>query len=161
MIVNGGCCDWDDVNWVHHVQAVFAPQVTGGWARRLKNRAQRRVDLTAERRIVPRAKLAITDTERMKCDIVERLGFPAARAQAVYLGIDSTLFRPPTADERDAARARVSAGVSGSARKRPLVAFVGALGDTRKGFDTLFDVLGDALRATGLGCGPGGGGDGR
>ena len=27
VIVNGGCCDWDDINWVHHVQAVFAPQV--------------------------------------------------------------------------------------------------------------------------------------
>jgi glycosyltransferase involved in cell wall biosynthesis len=138
VIVNGSSCDWDDVNWVHHVQAVFAPQVTAGWARRLKNRAQRRVDLAAERRIVPRAKLAVTDTERMKCDIVERLGFPAERAHAVYLGIDSTLFRPPTADERAAARARLGAGVSDSARKGPLVAFVGALGDARKGFDSLF-----------------------
>jgi glycosyltransferase involved in cell wall biosynthesis len=140
VIVNGGCCDWDDVNWVHHVQAAFAPQVTGRWARRLKNRAQRRVDLAAERRIVPRAKLAITTTESVKHDIVERLGFPAERAQAIYLGIDSTLFRPPTADERAAARARVGAGVGDSARKRPLLAFVGALGDTRKGFDTLFSA---------------------
>jgi glycosyltransferase involved in cell wall biosynthesis len=138
VIVNGGCCDWDDVNWVHHVQAVFAPQVTGQWALRLKNRAQRRLDVAAERRIVPRAKLAITTTESVKHDIVERLGLPAERAQAIYLGIDSTLFRPPTADERAAARARVGAGVGDSARKRPLVAFVGALGDTRKGFDTLF-----------------------
>jgi len=138
VIVNGACCDWDDINWVHHVQAVFAPQVTGGWARRLKNRVQRRVDLAAERRIVPRAKLAITDTERMKCDIVERLGFPAVRAHAVYLGIDPALFRPPTADERAMARARIGPVRSASARERPLVAFVGALGDTRKGFDTLF-----------------------
>ena len=138
VIVNGACCDWDDINWVHHVQAVFTPQVTAGWARRLKNRAQRRVDLAAERRIVPRAKLAITTTESVKHDIVERLGFPAEHAHPVYLGIDSTLFRPPTADERAAARARLGAGVSDSARKRSLVAFVGALGDTRKGFDTLF-----------------------
>jgi glycosyltransferase involved in cell wall biosynthesis len=138
VIVNGACCDWDDVNWVHHVQAVFAPQVTGGWARRLKNRAQRRVDLAAERRIVPHAKLAVTDTERMKRDIVQRLGFPAERAHAVYLGIDPALFRPPTADERAAARARIGAVHSASARERPLVAFIGALGDTRKGFDTLF-----------------------
>jgi glycosyltransferase involved in cell wall biosynthesis len=138
VIVNGACCDLDDVNWVHHVQAVFAPQVTGGWARRLKNRAQRRVDLAAERRIVPHAKLAVTDTERMKRDIVQRLGFPAERAHAVYLGIDPALFRPPTADERAAARARIGAVHSASARERPLVAFIGALGDTRKGFDTLF-----------------------
>jgi glycosyltransferase involved in cell wall biosynthesis len=138
VIVNGACCDWDDVNWVHHVQAVFTPQVTGAWVRRLKNRAQRRVDLAAERRIVPRAKLAITTTNSVKHDIVERLGFPAEHVHPVYLGIDSTLFRPPTADELAAARARVCAGVSDSARKRSLVAFVGALGDTRKGFDTLF-----------------------
>lgn len=138
VIVNGACCDWDDINWVHHVQAVFAPQVTAGWARRLKNRAQRHVDLAAERRIVPRAKLAITDTERMKHDIVERLGFPAERAHAVYPGIDPALFRPPATDERAAARARIGAVRSDSVRERPLVAFIGALGDTRKGFDTLF-----------------------
>lgn len=138
VIVNGGCCDWDDVNWVHYVHAVFASQVTTGWARRLKNRAQRRVDLAAERRIVPRAKLAITNAERTKRDIVERLGFPAERAHTVYLGIDPALFRPPTADERAAARARIRARGADSAPGGPLVAFVGALGDTRKGFDTLF-----------------------
>jgi glycosyltransferase involved in cell wall biosynthesis len=138
VIVNGACCAWDDINWVHHVQAVFAPQVTAGWAHRLKNRAQRRIDLAAERTIVPRARLAITDTERMKRDIVERLGFPADRAHAVYLGIDPALFRPPTAAERAAARARICADRPDSASGRSLVAFVGALGDTRKGFDTLF-----------------------
>jgi glycosyltransferase involved in cell wall biosynthesis len=140
VIVNGACCDWDDINWVHHVQAVFAPQVKAGWARRLKNRVQRRVDLAAERRIVPRAKLAITNSERTKHDIVERLGFPAERAHAVYLGIDPALFRPPTADERAAARTRIGAGSTDAAPGRPQVAFVGALGDTRKGFDTLFNA---------------------
>ena len=139
VIVNGACCDWDDINWVHHVQAVFAPQVTAGWARRLKNRVQRRVDLAAERRIVPRAALAITDTERMKHDIVERLGVPAQRAHSVYLGIDPTLFRPPTADERALARAQIRAGDAGSP-ERPQIAFIGALGDTRKGFDVLFSA---------------------
>ena len=140
VIVNGACCDWDDINWMHHVQAVFAPQVTAGWTRRLKNRVQRRVDLAAERRIVPRATLAITDTERMKHDIVERLDFPAEHAHAVYLGIDPALFRRPTTDERAAARARIGACSTDSAPERPQVAFVGALGDTRKGFDTLFNA---------------------
>jgi glycosyltransferase involved in cell wall biosynthesis len=139
VIVNGACCDWDDINWVHHVQAVFAPQVMSGWIRRLKNRAQRSLDLAAERRIVPRTKLAITDTERMKRDIVERLGVPARRAYCVYLGIDPALFRQPSADERAEARARLIPD-SSTGQKRPLVAFVGALGDTRKGFDTLFDA---------------------
>jgi glycosyltransferase involved in cell wall biosynthesis len=138
VIVNGACCDWDDVNWVHHVQAVFAPQVTTGWAGRLKGRVQHRVYLATERRIVPRARLAITITERVKRDIVQRLGFPAERAHAVYLGIDPLLFRPPTADERAAARARICADAADPAPGRPRVVFVGALGDSRKGFDTLF-----------------------
>ena len=137
MIVNGACCDWDDINWVHHVQAVFAPQVTAGLARRLKNRIQRRVDLAAERRILLRAKLAITNTERMKHDLVERL-VPGEHAHAVYLGIDPALFRPPTAAERAASRTQIGAGRLDSTPGRPLVAFVGALGDTRKGLDTLF-----------------------
>jgi glycosyltransferase involved in cell wall biosynthesis len=140
VIVNGAACDWNDINWVHHVQAVFAPQVTVGWARRLKYRAQRRADLAAERRIVPRAKLAITTTELVKRDLVERLGFPAERAHVVYLGIEPALFRPPTGEERAAARAHIDAGRTDSALKGPLVAFVGALGDTRKGFDTLFNA---------------------
>jgi glycosyltransferase involved in cell wall biosynthesis len=140
VIVNGSACDWDDINWVHHVQAVFHPRVTAGWARRLKNRAQRRIDLAAERRIVPRAKLAITTTEQVKRDLVERLGFPAERAHAVYLGVDPALFRPPTAPERAAARARLDARTADPTPRRPLVAFIGALGDTRKGFNTLFEA---------------------
>jgi hypothetical protein len=102
VIVNGSACDWDDINWVHHVQAVFAPQVTVGWARRLKHRAQRRADLAGERRIMPRTKLAITDTERMKRDLVERPGFPAERAHAVYLGIETRAL--PSAHRRRARR---------------------------------------------------------
>jgi glycosyltransferase involved in cell wall biosynthesis len=140
VIVNGAACDWNDINWVHHVQAVLAPEVTVGWARRLKYRAQRQADLAAERRIVPRAKLAITTTEHVKRDLIERLGFPAERAHVVYLGIEPALFRPPTGEERAAARAHIDAGCTDSALKGPLVAFVGALGDTRKGFDTLFNA---------------------
>ena len=141
VMVNGAACDWDDINWVHHVQAVFEPRVATGWARRIKNRAQRRVHIADERRIVPRAKLAITTTEQVKRDLVERLGFPAERAHTVYLGIDPTLFRPPTAEERVAARARIDLGIIDSAAlRRLLVVFVGALGDSRKGFDTLFDA---------------------
>jgi glycosyltransferase involved in cell wall biosynthesis len=140
VIVNGSACDWDDTNWVHHVQAAFHPRATAGWTRRLKNRAQRQVDLAAERRIVPRAKLAITTTEQVKRDLIERLGFPAERAHAVYLGVAPALFRPPSAAERAAARTSIDACSCDSTPARPLVAFVGALGDTRKGFDTLFDA---------------------
>lgn len=137
IIINGTCSDWHDVNWVHHVQAAFAPQVTAGWAYRLKYRVQRRIDLAAERKLIPRARIAITTTEHVKRDIVERLGFPPGRAHVVYLGIDPSIFRPPLAEERTAARSRLRDGIPVA---RPMVAFVGALGDTRKGFDTLFSA---------------------
>ncbi len=139
-IVNGACCAWDDVNWVHHLQDAFAPRVTAGWVRRLKHRAQRRIDIAAERRILPRARIAITTTESMKCAMVERFKIAAERVHAVYLGIDTALFRPPDAGERAAARARLEQEAGSAERGRPLVAFVGALGDTRKGFDKLFDA---------------------
>lgn len=132
VMVNGAACDWDDVNWVHHVHAVFAPRVEAGWAQRAKSRLQRRAELATERRILPRAKLTITTTERVKRDLVERLGMAPERIHPIYLGIDASVFRPPSADERAAARAYL-----GAEQSRPLVAFVGALGNTRKGFDTL------------------------
>jgi glycosyltransferase involved in cell wall biosynthesis len=133
VIVNGAVCNWDDVNWVHHVQAAFAPQVVAGAIRQIKNRLQHRIDLAAERRVLPRARVAITNSERTRHEIIGRLGLPGDRVRTVYLGIDPSLFRPPTAEERAAARARLA-----PAHTRPLVAFVGALGDSRKGFDTLF-----------------------
>ena len=96
VIVNGACCDWDDINWVHHVQAVFAPQVTGDGRDGSRIASQRHVDLATERRIVPRAKLAITNTERMKRDIVERLGFPMnAPMPSISASNPRSSARPP------------------------------------------------------------------
>lgn len=140
VIVNGACCAWDDVNWIHHLQDAFVPRVTAGRVRRLKHRVQRRIDVAAERRILPRARLAFTTTETMKRAVIERFGLAAARVHAVYLGIDAALFRPPDANERAAARARLEQDAGPAERGRPLVAFVGALGDTRKGFDKLFEA---------------------
>ena len=50
-------------------------------------------------------------------------------------GIDPTRFRPPTAEERLAARDWL--GVTASV---PVLGFIGALGDRRKGLDTLYDA---------------------
>ena len=50
----------------------------------------------------------------------------------IYYGIDAEQFRPPFAGERDATRAEL-----GWPADRPVVLFIGALGDRRKGFDTL------------------------
>jgi glycosyltransferase involved in cell wall biosynthesis len=65
---------------------------------------------------------------------VEALGVDPARARTVYYGIDPELFRPASEEER--ARQKAALGFT----ERPAVAFIGALGDRRKGFDTLFSA---------------------
>jgi glycosyltransferase involved in cell wall biosynthesis len=57
---------------------------------------------------------------------------PPERVHTVYYGIDPVRFRPATDAERTAARATL-----GWNDDRPSLAFVGALGDLRKGLDTL------------------------
>jgi glycosyltransferase involved in cell wall biosynthesis len=133
VVVNGANCAWDDVNWVHHIQCIFEPKVRAGYVWRLKEYLRRRVDLGAERRVIPRARVAITQSELNRRALINELGIPAERTHTVYLGIDTQRFRPPSRDERASSRKRfvLSQG-------RPLVAFVGALGDNRKGFDMLF-----------------------
>ena len=85
--------------------------------------------------------MVICNSRRTQADVVERLGVPADRTRVVYYGSDSDVFAPPTASERlDARRAL---GVSGD---RPLVGFVGALGDRRKAFDSVFAAWADCCR---------------
>ena len=135
VLVNGAVCNWNDINWVHYVHAAFEPQVASGILRSAKGRLRHRVNLAAERRILRRARVAITNSDRTRLEVIERLGLPGDRVRTVYLGIDPSLFRPPTADERTVARARI-----GAPPGRAMVAFVGGLGDRRKGFDTLLSA---------------------
>ena len=41
VVVNGGNCRWDDVNWVHYVHAAWQPPRDGSYGRRLKTWAER------------------------------------------------------------------------------------------------------------------------
>jgi len=133
-VVNGGNCIWSDVNWVHYVHAAYEPHVSGSALRALKARLSRRRALAAERVNITHARLVICNSERTRRDVTERLGAPESRVEVVYYGMDCARFGPVTADKRASARARL-----GLEDDRPAVAFVGALGDRRKGFDTLFD----------------------
>lgn len=116
VVVNGGNCVWPDVNWVHYVHAVYgAPG-----------------DRDAERRALAAARVVVCNSRRTRDDVIERVGVEPARVHVVYYGADER-FRPADA----AARARAKAALSLPA-DRPAALFVGALGDERKGFDTLF-----------------------
>jgi glycosyltransferase involved in cell wall biosynthesis len=132
VVVNGGNCPFPDVNWVHYVHAAYRPEATGPWPRRLKARWERSLELRAERDAVRAARVVVCNSERTRRDVVERVGAGAARTRVVYYGTDPTQFRPATADERAELRTRL-----GWPAERPVVMFVGAPGDRRKGFDTL------------------------
>jgi glycosyltransferase involved in cell wall biosynthesis len=132
-IVNGGNCVVRAVNWVHYLHAAYRPEfersLTG--ARRAAYHAYAR---RQERLALRAAELVITNSEATRRAVIERIGVDERRVVVVYLGLDPALFAPSDAEER--ARARSELGFAA----RPAVAFVGALGDRRKGFDTVFEA---------------------
>jgi glycosyltransferase involved in cell wall biosynthesis len=101
--------------------------------RRLKWHWAHKWFLHEERAALRSAKVIIANSQRTERDLVERLGVPAHRIHTVYLGIDPDKFCPLNDSRRAAFRAKF-----GWPNDRPIVAFVGALGDRRKGFDTVF-----------------------
>ncbi len=133
VVVNGGNCRWGDVNWVHYVHAAHERRATAGGLHGLRLRCAHRMSLQQERVALQQARLIIANSQRTKRDLVEQLGLRPERIRTIYLGVDGERFRPFSSGER--ARARSALGWSG---QRPVVAFVGALGDWRKGFDRLF-----------------------
>lgn len=132
VVVNGGNCPWDDVSWVHYVHAAYAPQNRTTLVRRAKDRFRRGRDLRAERRNLTGARLAICNSRRTQRDLVERVAVPAARTRVIYYGIDAARFSLVPADAARSARVEL-----GWPDDRPHILFIGALGDRRKGFDTL------------------------
>lgn len=133
VVVNGGNCDWGDLNWVHYVHAEWEPRQDGSPARRLKAALAHWSERAAERAALGTARGVIANSERTRAALIGKLRLAPERVHTIYYGTDPARFRPATAGERAAARARL-----GWDDERPTVAFVGALGDLRKGFDTLF-----------------------
>jgi glycosyltransferase involved in cell wall biosynthesis len=130
VIVNGGNCPVPGaVNWVHYVHAAEAA---------VRPRISRRrsfIPRSTERIALAKARLVIANSERTRRDLIDFLGVPEAKIRLVYLGVDAEEFRPRGADERR--EARVALGWDA----RPRIAFVGALGDGRKGFAALFEAF--------------------
>jgi glycosyltransferase involved in cell wall biosynthesis len=133
IIVNGGNCPGSDINWVHYVHAAFRPQVMNRSWRTLKHKIMYSVNTWAERKILLRSKFVICNSRRT-ADAVIQLGVPPDRAKVVYYGTDPRRFPLITSEDRQEARQFLSP----KDQNRPWVVFVGALGDHRKGFDTLY-----------------------
>jgi glycosyltransferase involved in cell wall biosynthesis len=135
VIANGGNCEWGDINWVHYVHAAYRRETSAGVAHQIKLALSSRMARTGERRALNRARIAITNSNRTREDLVVRLGIPRSKVHTIYYGTDPELLRPASPDERAALRREL-----GWTEGTPIVAFVGAIGDRRKGFDTLFEA---------------------
>ena len=135
VLVNGGNCNWPDVNWVHYVHAAYRRETTAGVARRFKLALANWMARASERRALARASTVITNSNRTRDDLVRLLRIPASKVHTIYCGIDAIIFNPASAAERLAIRESL-----GWANNTPRIAFVGAIGDRRKGFDILFEA---------------------
>ncbi|MEH2364427.1 glycosyltransferase family 4 protein [Nostoc sp.] len=133
VLVNGGNCQWGDINWVHYVHAGYRPNNPTGLLRRLKSSVSYQLFLKTERQALQLARVIIVNSDRTKRDLMERLGIAEHRLHKVYYGIDPKVFFPATQQKRLALRQQL-----GWSSDKPIVVFIGALGDRRKGFDTLF-----------------------
>lgn len=135
IVVNGGNCNWGDVNWVHYVHAAYArePAPTANFGRRFKERMADAQFCRNERTALLNARVIIANSNRTRQDLVDFVGISQERVRTIYLGVDAGLFRPPSDVDRESIRKEL-----GWFDDRPRVAFIGALGDRRKGFDRLF-----------------------
>ncbi len=136
VLVNGGNCPFPAVNWVHYVHGAFVPITRKGMGlRSAKAATLHKTNLLTERLALRAAKVVIANSHKTRRDVIEHVGVAEDRVRTVYYGVDGSSFRPATHDER--VRARLALGWTG---EHPRVAFVGALGDRRKGFDVLYDA---------------------
>jgi len=139
-VVNGGNCLAGPVNWVHYVHAAY-PQPLALRPRALLRGVHGRIARERERKALGFARLVIANSHATRRTLVEELGVPGERVFVVYYGIDAARFAPAAAS---AATIRRELGWE----DRPTLAFIGALGDQRKGFETLFSAWEKLARGT-------------
>jgi glycosyltransferase involved in cell wall biosynthesis len=143
VVVNGGNCRWFDVTWVHYVHAAHDPGRPAGLLRRAKAAVHRSRSLARERLVLSRSRVVVCNSRLTARHVVERVGVPADRVRVVYYGCDPSRFGPVTTDERAAARRELGWA------DQPWAVFVGAMGDARKGFDTLYAAWRELCRGPG------------
>jgi glycosyltransferase involved in cell wall biosynthesis len=135
VVVNGGNCMWPDINWAHHLHVSYKPQVAANPLWKLKAEISFRNAAALDRKAFASARVVISGSNRTRHELIRDLGVPEDRIHTVYLGVDGEMFRPRSPLERAAIRASL-----GWPPGTPVLVFVGALGDRRKGFDTLFSA---------------------
>ncbi|NDJ16216.1 glycosyltransferase family 4 protein [Myxacorys almedinensis] len=135
VLVNGGNCQWSDVNWVHYVHAAYKPTSRVSVLRQVKTVIAHYCFLQSEKRTLRKAKIVLANSARTQHDLVNSgLASPSVIHPVCY-GIDPSIFYPVTPNAQRALRQQL-----GWALDRLVVVFIGALGDRRKGFDTVFEA---------------------
>jgi glycosyltransferase involved in cell wall biosynthesis len=136
VLVNGGNCKWNDVNWVHFVHHAWGNQErhAPAWFS-MKDRLTRFLAKRRERNSLKDARLVLANSERTRDDLLAHFKLDPRRVFNVYLGSDASA-KAVTPRERVEARAWLKIP-----EQTPLVVFIGALGhDQRKGFDVLWSA---------------------
>ncbi len=132
-IANGGNCPYPDINWVHYVHAAYQPDSRMGIAAKLKQQLDRQLSLRTERIALQGARIAIANSILTQNHLIDLLDLEPNKVKTIYYGIDPSVFYPAAAAERESLRLEYGWDLD-----LPIVTFIGALGDRRKGFDTLF-----------------------
>jgi len=134
-LMNGGNGAIGVPTWIHYLHAAYQPQVASSWRTRISASAGRWYYLRRERAALAAAPLVICNSERTAGDVRRFYQVPESRLRVIYYGSDAATFSPATPVER--AQARQALDITNG---RLAAAFIGALGDRRKGFDVLFDA---------------------
>lgn len=143
LVVNGGNCRSPlvNLNWVHYVHAAFDPCLIRNYQPRFHQRLKMQLahrDFLRHERIAFRQPSRFIANSRLTAQHLQVFyGVDPKHIDVVYYGTDQHLFQPVTADHRH--QARESLGFHDQ-DDRPNIVFVGALGDSRKGFDLLFQA---------------------
>ena len=141
VIVNGGNCrtNLTSINWVHYVHGAWDPSFVStrksSFLSDSKQRMSHQSALRHERIALSQSPLMIANSHLTKRQIVNIYQIDPSRIKVVYYGTDSEEFSPVTPEERDLARSELNLD-----HNRPVIVFVGALSDSRKGFDILYDA---------------------
>jgi glycosyltransferase involved in cell wall biosynthesis len=135
VLINGGNATLAAPTWVHYLHAAHVPVSAGSLRSRVSSALGRRYYLRQERGAISRSPLIICNSQRTADDVVRRYGVGAERTRVVYYGVAANRFSPVSEDARRSARRTLGLAENGTT-----AAFIGALGDRRKGFDVLFEA---------------------
>jgi glycosyltransferase involved in cell wall biosynthesis len=135
FLVNGGNCPLPDINWVHYLHAATRPGRGANIFRRMKSEAAHWQFVRMEEMALRRARVIIVNSERTKKDIMRYYRIPESIIHTAYYGTAPAEFY--CADQRERQTTRQELGLP---QDKHLILFIGALGDRRKGFDTLFEA---------------------